>query len=34
MTKAAKTHEQRIAEYNEYLASLSEHNEMPKIGPG
>lgn len=32
--RLAKTHRQRIEEYNEYLASLSEHHDIPKVGPG
>ena len=29
-----KTHEQRVREFNEDLERRTEHNDMPKIGPG
>lgn len=29
-----KTHKERVDELNAYLARLSEHHDMPKIGPG
>ena len=29
-----KTHKQRVEELNTYLSRLSEHHDMPKIGPG
>lgn len=29
-----KTHKERVEEYNKYLANLSEHHDMPRIGPG
>ncbi|KAJ5247571.1 hypothetical protein N7468_002554 [Penicillium chermesinum] len=29
-----KTHKQRVEELNKYLSRLSEHHDMPKIGPG
>lgn len=29
-----KTHKQRVEELNTYLSKLSEHHDMPKIGPG
>ncbi|RMZ92334.1 hypothetical protein DV736_g427, partial [Chaetothyriales sp. CBS 134916] len=29
-----KTHKQRVEELNRYLSGLSEHHDMPKIGPG
>ncbi|KAL2162718.1 hypothetical protein VTH06DRAFT_6554 [Thermothelomyces fergusii] len=29
-----KTHKQRVEELNAHLARLSEHHDMPKIGPG
>ena len=25
---------ERIAEYNEHLSNLSEHHDIPKVGPG
>eukprot|EP00271_Cylindrocystis_brebissonii_P015697 TRINITY_DN38672_c0_g1_i1.p1 TRINITY_DN38672_c0_g1~~TRINITY_DN38672_c0_g1_i1.p1 ORF type:complete len:152 (-),score=35.56 TRINITY_DN38672_c0_g1_i1:850-1305(-) len=36
--KAAKTagssHRQRIEDFNKYLANMSEHYDIPKVGPG
>ncbi|KAK9449214.1 uncharacterized protein V1518DRAFT_417420 [Limtongia smithiae] len=32
--RASKSHREAVEEYNKYLSSLSEHNDMPKIGPG
>jgi len=32
--KATKTHRKRIEEYNQYLANLSEHHDIPRVGPG
>ncbi|EXJ77253.1 hypothetical protein A1O3_10411 [Capronia epimyces CBS 606.96] len=29
-----KTHKERVEELNRYLSSLSEHHDMPRIGPG
>ena len=29
-----KTHKKRVEELNTYLSKLSEHHDMPKIGPG
>ncbi|KAI5840440.1 hypothetical protein DFP73DRAFT_180833 [Morchella snyderi] len=29
-----KSHKQRVEEYNKYLSNLSEHHDMPRIGPG
>lgn len=29
-----KTHKERVEELNSFLSKLSEHNDMPKIGPG
>ena len=31
---AKRSHAQRIEDMNTHLSRLSEHNEMPKIGPG
>eukprot|EP00891_Asterochloris_glomerata_P003545 jgi/Astpho2/3545/Aster-x0167 len=31
---AMKSHRERIAEYNEHLSNLSEHHDIPKVGPG
>ena len=32
--EGVKTHKERVEEYNRYLSKLSEHHDMPKIGPG
>ncbi|EEP79702.1 predicted protein [Uncinocarpus reesii 1704] len=32
--EGAKTHKERVEELNKYLSSLSEHHDMPRIGPG
>ncbi|KAL1552614.1 7-dehydrocholesterol reductase [Salvia divinorum] len=35
LAKAAKkSHRDRIEEFNQYLANLSEHYDIPKVGPG
>ncbi|TFK30898.1 DUF1754-domain-containing protein [Coprinopsis marcescibilis] len=31
---AKKTHKDRVAEFNNHLESLSEHHDIPKVGPG
>ncbi|KAF8913110.1 hypothetical protein CPB84DRAFT_1820565 [Gymnopilus junonius] len=31
---AHKTHKDRVAEFNAHLESLSEHHDIPKVGPG
>ncbi|CAI0376478.1 unnamed protein product, partial [Linum tenue] len=31
---ASKSHRDRIHEFNQYLANLTEHYEIPKVGPG
>lgn len=31
---AEKSHKQRVEDYNKYLASLSEHHDIPRVGPG
>ncbi|PFH49702.1 hypothetical protein AMATHDRAFT_4705 [Amanita thiersii Skay4041] len=31
---ARKTHKDRVNEYNAQLESLSEHHDIPKVGPG
>lgn len=31
---AVKSHRERVKEFNEQLASLSEHYDIPKVGPG
>ncbi|EGC38618.1 hypothetical protein DICPUDRAFT_91389 [Dictyostelium purpureum] len=30
----SKSHKEKIEEYNKYLSSLSEHHDVPKVGPG
>ncbi|TGZ83959.1 DUF1754-domain-containing protein [Ascodesmis nigricans] len=32
--EGVKSHKEKVEEYNKYLASLSEHHDMPRIGPG
>ena len=32
--EGVKTHKERVQELNRYLSGLSEHHDMPKIGPG
>ncbi|KYR01219.1 DUF1754 family protein [Tieghemostelium lacteum] len=29
-----KSHKEKIEDYNKYLSSLSEHHDIPKVGPG
>ncbi|KAJ3694755.1 hypothetical protein LUZ60_000132 [Juncus effusus] len=31
---ADKSHRDRISDFNQYLANLSEHYDIPKVGPG
>lgn len=31
---AGKSHRERVQEYNEKLSQLTEHNDIPKVGPG
>ncbi|RKP10809.1 hypothetical protein THASP1DRAFT_27404 [Thamnocephalis sphaerospora] len=31
---ATKSHKEKVAEFNEYLNNLSEHYDIPKVGPG
>ncbi|KAJ4831916.1 hypothetical protein Tsubulata_043677 [Turnera subulata] len=31
---ASKSHRDRIHEFNQYLANLTEHYDIPKVGPG
>jgi len=33
-TEGAKTHKEKVKDLNRYLSKLSEHHDMPKIGPG
>lgn len=32
--EGSKTHKERVEELNKYLSTLSEHHDMPRIGPG
>mmetsp|Transcript_53131 Transcript_53131/g.88059 ORF Transcript_53131/g.88059 Transcript_53131/m.88059 type:complete len:141 (-) Transcript_53131:201-623(-) len=32
--RSQKTHRQRIEDYNSTLSNLSEHHDIPKVGPG
>ena len=32
--EALKTHKERVLEFNSYLEHLTEHNDIPKVGPG
>jgi len=32
--EGTKTHKERVEELNRYLSNLSEHHDMPRIGPG
>ncbi|MCD9646732.1 hypothetical protein HAX54_036886 [Datura stramonium] len=32
--EATKSHRDRIQEFNRYLADLTEHYDIPKVGPG
>ena len=31
---AEKSHKERVQEFNSYLEHLTEHNDIPKVGPG
>ena len=31
-TQASESHREKISRYNKYLASLSEHHDVPKVG--
>ena len=31
---AAKSHRERVSQFNDYLEKLSEHHDIPKVGPG
>ena len=31
---ASKSHRDRVREFNEYLTNLTEHHDIPKVGPG
>ncbi|TAQ84634.1 hypothetical protein B7494_g7044 [Chlorociboria aeruginascens] len=32
--EGVKSHKERVEELNKYLSNLSEHHDMPRIGPG
>lgn len=32
--QAAKSHRQKIEDFNKYLGDLTEHHDIPKVGPG
>lgn len=32
--QAAKSHRERVTQFNDYLSNLSEHHDIPKVGPG
>lgn len=32
--EGVRTHKEKVEELNRYLSGLSEHHDMPKIGPG
>lgn len=32
--EASKTHKEKVSEFNRYLENLSEHHDIPKVGPG
>ncbi|KAI1003082.1 hypothetical protein K3495_g5123 [Podosphaera aphanis] len=34
LKEGLKSHKQRVEELNKYLSNLSEHHDMPRIGPG
>ena len=34
LASQSKSHKQKVAEFNEKLAKLSEHHDIPKVGPG
>lgn len=31
---AGKSHRDRVKDFNDYLANLSEHHDIPRVGPG
>lgn len=33
-TQVLKSHREKVKEFNEYLAQLTEHHDIPKVGPG
>jgi len=34
LKNASESHRDRIQKFNQYLANLSEHYDIPKVGPG
>jgi protein FAM32A len=32
--EARTTHKEKVEAFNKYLESLSEHHDIPKVGPG
>ena len=32
--KSLPTHVEKVRQFNEYLGSLSEHHDIPRVGPG
>ncbi len=32
--KIKKTHREKIKEFNDHLGSLTEHHDIPRVGPG
>ena len=32
--EGVKSHKEKVEELNKYLSKLSEHHDMPRIGPG
>ncbi|KAK6335389.1 hypothetical protein TWF696_002168 [Orbilia brochopaga] len=34
LKEALKSHKEKVEGFNKYLANLSEHHDMPRIGPG
>jgi len=33
-SQVLKSHREKVKEFNEYLAKLTEHHDIPKVGPG
>ena len=31
---ASRSHKDKVRDFNEYLSKLSEHHDIPKVGPG
>lgn len=32
--QAVKSHKQKVDDFNKYLSSLTDHYDIPKVGPG